>query len=37
MASTALTIEELTTLLALAEQHESLVTERQDPGESERH
>jgi hypothetical protein len=37
MASTALTLEELTTLLALAEQYESLVTERQVLEESERY
>jgi hypothetical protein len=36
MASTALTPEELTTLLALAEQYEALVTERQIPVERER-
>jgi hypothetical protein len=35
MASTALTLEELTTLLALAEQYGSLATERQVPEESE--
>jgi hypothetical protein len=31
MASTALTPEEMTALLALAEQYEALVTERQVP------
>ncbi len=31
MASTALSLEELTTLLALAEQYEQLVTGRQVP------
>jgi hypothetical protein len=36
MASTALTPEELTTLLALAEQYEALVTERQAPEEIKR-
>ena len=35
MASTALTLEELTALLALAEQYELLVTERQVPEQSE--
>ena len=36
MASTALTPEESNTLLALAEQYEALVTERQIPEASKR-